>query len=209
MIGSKTKKNASLSITAAPDVVRAVIRTGMVPMKKVYTQRADPNLGPSTGPHFQNSFRSSATRHALPPPPRGVCLPPRAERIGTGRGRQNAPDRVAGPARNSAGRFSRPHVVPGRPLEARGTCHPRSVGTLHGARTRDPTAGPLACRGISFRGRSTARRTVHDGAARRAGNAAASRCVCERPLTHSGVSGESRGYTRPVRPGPVRWGATR
>ena len=190
-------------ITAAPDVVRAVIRTGMVPMKKVYTQRADPNLGPSTGAAFPKLVSVRVPHGTLFPLLLEACAFLLA---------QNALelDEVAKTRlTDSAGRFSRPHVVPGRPLEARGTCHPRSVGTLQGARTRDPTAGPLACRGISFRGRSTARRTVHDGAARRAGNAAASRCVCERPLTHSGVSGESRGYTRPVRPGPVRWGATR
>lgn len=141
-------------------------------MKKVYTQRADPNLGPSTGAAFPKLVPVRVPHGTLFPLLLEACAFLLA---------QNALelDEVAKTRlTDSAGRFSRPHVVPGRPLEARGTCHPRSVGTLHGARTRDPTAGPLACRGISFRGRSTARRTVHDGAARRAGNAAASRCVC-------------------------------
>lgn len=41
-----------MSLSSSPDVLRAAIRSGVVQMKKVYTQRADPSLGPSMGAAF-------------------------------------------------------------------------------------------------------------------------------------------------------------
>ena len=39
-------------LSPSPDVLRAVIGTGLIPLKKVYTQRADLSLGPSMGSAF-------------------------------------------------------------------------------------------------------------------------------------------------------------